>query len=214
MYIKLIHYSCWISSSVYLHTLQVCTITHTFSRAIMTPKQYDSSLAMKCVDTLWLHTVNTNVAWLWVLGNIKVICSWMTGPCIEKVLWCNTRQCALPMGTHPDNPSPFVQGSIPIDLNDIGVVQWAEIVWFLPASLMQDKEDCKSIPLMFLPVFSPHLHLFNLGYSTMVSITSSGLKQKKKKSPARLKDDTSIAAELIRITCHRALTVHCGLIWR
>lgn len=151
----------------------------------MTPKQYDSSLAMKCVDTLWLHTVNTNVAWLWVLGNIKVICSWMTGPCIEKVLWCNTRQCALPMGTHPDNPSPFVQGSIPIDLNDIGVVQWAEIVWFLPASLMQDKEDCKSIPLMFLPVFSPHLHLFNLGYSTMVSITSSGLKQKKKKKESR-----------------------------
>lgn len=27
------------------------------------------------------------------------------------------------MGTQPDNPSPFVQGSIPIDLNDIGSEQ-------------------------------------------------------------------------------------------
>lgn len=134
----------------------------------MIPKQYDSSLAMKCADTLWLHTVNTKVAWLWVLCNIKVIYSWMTVPCIQKVLWwkLNTRQCALPMGTRPDNPSPFVQGSISIDLNDIGVVQWAEIVWFLPASLMQDKEDCKSIPLMFLPVFSsPSSLQFRLQYN-------------------------------------------------
>lgn len=103
----------------------------------------------------------------------------MTGSYIQKVLWWkfNTRQCALPMGTHPDNPSPFVQGSIPIDLNDIGVVQWAEIVWFLPASLMQDKEDCKSIPLMFHPIFffpPPSSLQFRLWYN--------GLKKKRKGS--------------------------------
>lgn len=98
----------------------------------------------------------------------------MTGSYIQKVLWWKfyTRQCALPMGTHPDNPSPFVQGSIPIDLNDIGVVQWAEIVWFLPASLMQDKEDCKSIPLMFHP--PPPPPQFRLWYN--------GLKKKRKGS--------------------------------
>lgn len=63
--------------SLYSHSLH--KQTHTFSRAIMTPKQDDScSPAMKCVDTLWLHTVNAKVAWPWLLCNIKVIFSWMT----------------------------------------------------------------------------------------------------------------------------------------
>lgn len=134
-----------------------------------------------CGHTRWILKL------LLVLCNIKVICSWVTGPGIQKVLWwkCNTRQCALPMGTQPDIPNPFVQGSIPIDLNDIGVVQWAEIVWFLPASLMQDKEDCKSIPLIPPPPSTPPSSLqFKLQYN---GLKNPVWPRKKKKGPAHLK---------------------------
>jgi len=134
-------------------------------------------MAMKCVDALWLWMGNTKVASLWGLWNVKVICSWMTVPCIQRYYGENLI---------PDNVFcqwGHIQTTQALLYKGQFLLIWMTLVlcseqrlcdfyllWCKIKRIVNRFHWCSSC------FFSP-LHLFNLGYSTMVSTILSKLKK-------------------------------------